>query len=84
MTSRESKGSFVAKALMAIVLAGAVALPAYADERQDHEHHDRHVRHEPHRHYHEEPATVYAPPPVYVLPPSPPASINLIIPFYFK
>jgi anti-sigma factor RsiW len=85
---RPAMGRLVLALLMAGAVAGALAVPARADEhgRSDRERSQREAWREHHRRpaYVVPPAVVYAPPPVVYAPPPPPVGINLIFPFSIR
>jgi hypothetical protein len=90
---RPAMGRLVLALLMAGAVAGALAVPARADdhgrydrERYQRERHAREAWREHHRRpaYVVPPAVVYAPPPVVYAPPPPPVGINLIFPFSIR
>jgi len=99
MTRMKAVRPAMARLVLALVMAGAVAgtlaLPARADDDWRHERErerferERHAREEWREHHRRPvyvvppPAYVYAPPPVVYAPP-PPAGINLIFPFIIR
>lgn len=87
MSSTRNLRSHLAKAVLALALAGilgAIAAPAQADDRGRHpppRHHPRGWR--PHPVY-VAPAPVYAPPAVVYAPPVASPGINLVIPLHIR
>ena len=78
-------------AVAVVLLCGALAAPARADDRHHWRGHERHERLEHHAHYrpyyyheyHYAPDYYdYAPAPVYVPPPEPSVGLNLVFPFH--
>lgn len=77
--------SILAKAVLALTLAGllgGVAAPAHADDRDRRGPPPRHDRRPPHRFY--APAPVYAPPAVVYAQPAVSPGINLVIPLNIR
>ena len=97
-TTQVPRRHWLARVVMAVVLAGAIGgvavAPAHADERHgedrgDHgdrgDHHDDRARHRPYRpHGYVAPAPVYAPPPVVYAPPPQPYGLNLVFPINIR
>lgn len=95
--SRSGFRTIMARAVMALALAGLVGGVAVAPARADDDwrHHERDEHHDHGRHrgwdHHRErvyvappPVRVYTPPPVVYAPPPPPPGINLIFPIEIR